>query len=295
MSWTIKGVNRTHTDFPIDQNKEWKEPFIFVQGADTQLGMFQDYEEITTEPKWAQEIALAELAVQKVNQMKPRPKFYVICGDLCHAFYDKSPEERAAQDADFKRIFSKVDPSIAVVCVCGNHDVGDKPTVEIIDKYKSNYGDDYFSFYAGGVFFICINSQLYHSTSAPEENEAHDQWLNTQLDIARGLEVPSIMFQHVPWFHTDPERTVEDYFEIDYTIRKKMLDKLVDAGVKYVFCGHLHKNGGGKYKQLECVVTSAIGKQLGTDLSGMRVVKVYKDRVEHQYYPLSEIPAEITL
>ncbi|KAG8327930.1 Serine/threonine-protein phosphatase cpped1 [Homalodisca vitripennis] len=208
---------------------------------------------------------------------------------------DKSPEERAAQDADFKRIFSKVDPSIAVVCVCGNHDVGDKPTVEIIDKYKSNYGDDYFSFYAGGVFFICINSQLYHSTSAPEENEAHDQWLNTQLDIARGLEVPSIMFQHVPWFHTDPERTVEDYFEIDYTIRKKMLDKLVDAGVKYVFCGHLHKNGGGKYKQLECVVTSAIGKQLGTDLSGMRVVKVYKDRVEHQYYPLSEIPAEITL
>ncbi|KAG8327929.1 Serine/threonine-protein phosphatase cpped1 [Homalodisca vitripennis] len=90
MSWTIKGVNRTHTDFPFDQNKEWKEPFIFVQGADTQLGMFQDYEEITTEPKWAQEIALAELAVQKVNQMKPRPKFYVICGDLCHAFYGSS-------------------------------------------------------------------------------------------------------------------------------------------------------------------------------------------------------------
>lgn len=62
-----------------------------------------------------------------------------------------------------------------------------------------------------------------------------------------------------------------------------------------MFCGHLHKNGGGKYKELECVVTTAIGYQLGTDKSGLRVVKVYQDHVDHQYYPLSEVPSKITL
>lgn len=67
------------------------------------------------------------------------------------------------------------------------------------------------------------------------------------------------------------------------------------AGVKYVFCGHLHKNSGGRYKELESVVTSAIGYQLGTDKSGLRVVKVYRDRLEHQYYPLSQVPLSVDL
>lgn len=75
------------TLWPLESNKEWKEPFIFVQGADTQLGMFQVYMEITTDPTWAQEIELAELSVRKVNEMQPKPKFYVVCGDLCHEFY----------------------------------------------------------------------------------------------------------------------------------------------------------------------------------------------------------------
>lgn len=66
---------------------EWKEPFVFVQGADTQLGMLRHYMTVTTDPLWAQEIALAELAVEKVNKMRPKPKFYVICGDLCHDYY----------------------------------------------------------------------------------------------------------------------------------------------------------------------------------------------------------------
>lgn len=47
---------------------------------------------------------------------------------------DKSPQIRAAQDVDFKKVISKLDPEIAAVCVCGNHDVGDNPTVDTIDK-----------------------------------------------------------------------------------------------------------------------------------------------------------------
>ncbi|XP_054263530.1 serine/threonine-protein phosphatase CPPED1-like [Macrosteles quadrilineatus] len=296
MSWVVKAVNRTHTDFSSETNKEWKEPFFFVQGADTQFGMFADFTEVTTEPKWAKEIELAELAVKKVNEMRPKPKFYVICGDLCHDYYDKEPDVRAAQDADFKKVYSKLDPTIPLVCVCGNHDVGDNPTYESVRKYTSNYGDDYFSFHAGGVFFICINSQFYHgATNTPDLVQAQDEWLDRQLAVAKQSEIPSIMFQHVPWFASDPDKTERNYFEIDHDIRKRMLDKILAAGVKYVFCGHLHYNAGGKYKQLECVVTSATGYQLGSDTHGLRVVKVYRDKVEHKYYPLADLPAEVSL
>lgn len=41
---------------------------------------------------------------------------------------------RAAQDIDFKKVMSELDPEIAAVCVCGNHDVGNNPTVQTIEK-----------------------------------------------------------------------------------------------------------------------------------------------------------------
>lgn len=60
-----------------------------MQGADCQLGMFAENERINTVPNWQIEIDLTEQAIKKVNEMQPRPKFFVICGDFCHAFYGK--------------------------------------------------------------------------------------------------------------------------------------------------------------------------------------------------------------
>lgn len=36
---------------------------------------------------------------------------------------------------DFRQIYSKLHPSISLVCVCGNHDVGDNPNEETINRY----------------------------------------------------------------------------------------------------------------------------------------------------------------
>ena len=71
---------------------------------------------------------------------------------------DAFPGQRnyEAQFEDFKAVFQELDPEIPLVCVCGNHDVGDQPTVESIAKYRSNYGDDYYSFWVGGRFFNLI-------------------------------------------------------------------------------------------------------------------------------------------
>lgn len=43
-------------------------------------------------------------------------------------------ETKEKQIKDFKKVFSRVKSEIPLVCVCGNHDVGDTPTVETINK-----------------------------------------------------------------------------------------------------------------------------------------------------------------
>ena len=65
-----------------------------------------------------------------------------------------------------------------IVCVCGNHDVGNRPTKDTIANYKSTFGDDYFSFWHNGVHFIVLNSQLYEDCSLTKDlAEAQDNWL----------------------------------------------------------------------------------------------------------------------
>ena len=39
--------------------------------------------------EWEQEIRLAEQAVQAINKLNPKPKFFVLCGDLVHAMPGK--------------------------------------------------------------------------------------------------------------------------------------------------------------------------------------------------------------
>ena len=56
--------------------------------------------------------------------------------------------------------------------------------------------------------------------------------------------------------------------------------------MRYIFCGHYHRNAGGFYNGIEQVVTSAIGAQLGNDESGIRIVNVSEDKITHEYVNL---------
>ncbi|KAB1263459.1 Serine/threonine-protein phosphatase CPPED1 [Camelus dromedarius] len=59
--------------------------------------------------------------------------------------------------------------------------------------------------------------------------------------------------------------------------------------VKAVFSGHYHRNAGGTYQDLDMVVSSAIGCQLGKDTHGLRVVVVTAEKIVHRYYSLDEL------
>jgi 3',5'-cyclic AMP phosphodiesterase CpdA len=78
---------------------------------------------------WEQELDNLFTAVRLINKLKPRPRFVVVCGDLANAYPngpDADPPLQAEQVADYKRAISTLDPGIACVCVCGNHDVGNR-------------------------------------------------------------------------------------------------------------------------------------------------------------------------
>ncbi|XP_067010142.1 serine/threonine-protein phosphatase CPPED1 [Anabrus simplex] len=295
-SWKILAKNRLFAPFDSESEKVWNGPFYFIQGADIQFGLIQRYIEKNPVPGWDQEVQLAQLCVKAINDMVPKPKFFVICGDLCDAIPTEEPEVFKKQEVAFKQAFGKLDPAVPLVCVCGNHDIGDHPTLESVRSYKSSFGDDYFSFWCGGVFFLVINSQYFFDTKAVQSlADDHNSWLEEQLqEIARSKPKRVIVFQHIPWFLKNAEeRDLNRYFAIDYEIRQVMLEKLLRAGVSHVFCGHYHRNAGGFYKNMEVVVTSAIGGQLGSDEPGVRLVKIGEEKVEHTYYSLQSLPRTV--
>lgn len=51
------------------------------------------------------------------------------------------------QERDLKAALKGTDPSIPLVFVSGNHDLGNTPTPSSVEQYCNSWGDDYFSFW----------------------------------------------------------------------------------------------------------------------------------------------------
>ena len=168
-------------------------PFYFISLADTQLGMVQGALGSTFLPLvgwkggnstaaiYDAEKEMSKLTVKYINKLNPLPVFVIVCGDLVHSM----PSNLQAQNLevqDFKSIFSKLNQNIKLMCLCGNHDVGDKPTPMTIDLYKRRFSDDYYSFWYEGVKFMVLNSQLYKfDENAKQLSMEQEKWFDEQL------------------------------------------------------------------------------------------------------------------
>ncbi|KAG8432942.1 hypothetical protein GDO86_017271 [Hymenochirus boettgeri] len=287
----LRARGRTFTSFNEDAESQWKGPFFFIQGADPQFGLMKSWEIGDCNyggDEWEREIRLTKEAVQAINKLNPKPKFFVLCGDLVHSM--PGTEWKDQQERDLKNVLQNTNKDIPLVFVSGNHDLGNSPTAETIQTYCNSWGDDYFSFWVAGVFFLVLNSQLFFDASdCPDHKKSHDQWLASQLAIAEERNCKhAIVLQHIPLFIQNADED-NNYFNIEKSLRQELLDKFHKAGIKAVFSGHYHRNAGAKYKDLDMVVTSAIGCQLGNDAHGLRVVVVTEEKIVHKYYSLSEL------
>jgi 3',5'-cyclic AMP phosphodiesterase CpdA len=266
----------------VPQIQSADEPFFFIQLSDPQLGMF------TGDRDFVQDAANFEFAVTAVNRL--RPAFVVITGDLVNKPGD------SAQIAEYRRIVAKIDRAIPVYNIAGNHDVENEPTPQSLATYTNIFGPDRYTFRHRGLVGIVLNSSVIHSPGkAPEQLAEQERWLRAELTKAKTEGAGHIVvFQHHPWFIKSAAEP-DQYFNIPLARRAAYMAMFREFGVRYLFCGHYHRNAEARDGAIENITSGPVGKPLGGAQSGIRVAIVRDDRIEHQYYELGNLPVSIEL
>jgi 3',5'-cyclic AMP phosphodiesterase CpdA len=259
-----------------------EQPFYFIALADTQFGMY------AADKNFEQETANYEFAVATVNRL--RPKFAIVLGDLVNKVGD------ADQIREFWRISRKIDSSIPVYYVAGNHDVGPAPSPETLTAYRKNIGRDYYSFREGPIYGIVLDSSLIHSPqNAEAEYEAQISWLKKEMENAKASDArQTIVFQHHPYFLKEAKEP-DAFGNIPLERRGTMLELLHKYDVHYVFAGHIHSNSVGEDGALEMVAVGPVSMPFGKDGSGMLIAAVTADGVQYNYYDFGHLPNKATV
>jgi 3',5'-cyclic AMP phosphodiesterase CpdA len=248
----------------------------FLQMSDPQFGMY------SKNHGFEHETDNFEFAIATANRLKPA--FVMVTGDLVNE------GGNAAQIAEYKRIAAKLDPRIKLFNLPGNHDVGNEPTPESLAAYRERFGPDYYTFRAGDIEGIVLDSNLEKGADkVPEEAAKMEAWLRTELARTHEGVRHTIVFQHIPFFLKDPNEP-DQYFNIPRETRLRYLKLLHQYGVKQVFAGHLHHNSEGHDGDLDMVTIGPVGMPLDGGKSGLCVVKVAGDSVTHKYYDFGELP-----
>ncbi|KAL8270913.1 hypothetical protein Esti_005167 [Eimeria stiedai] len=198
----IKVENRAFELPNAPSPKQWGGPFSFALLADPQLGLYCNNHSWEEEKQQLQECASAAAACS------PKPSFILVLGDLLHApvpaLTTKEPaatEHRRLRDEQASDFVAAVDgPSqdVPLLVVPGNHDVGSTPTAESVAEYEQLWGKDYFSFWVGGVKFLCVNSCFFYddALTAKEAEEQFD-WLEKELADAAAEKAKHVfLLQH---------------------------------------------------------------------------------------------------
>jgi 3',5'-cyclic AMP phosphodiesterase CpdA len=250
--------------------------------ADTQFGFFNENKEFSRETK------NFEQAIAETNRLKPA--FVIVCGDLVNKPGDM------AQINEYKRIAATLDPAIKIYNVSGNHDVENIPTPASVKFYQEQFGPDRYTFRSGNIFGIVLNSSLIKDPSkAPDEAAAQEAWVKTALEEGKNSGSRNIViFMHHPFFLNSADEPNE-YFNIDIERRKMYLALFEKYKVRQIFAGHYHRNAGGRAGNIEMITTGPVGRPLGSDSSGFRIVNVDGTSITHKYYPLNSLPSSLKL
>jgi len=129
-----------------------------------------------------------------------------------------------------------------MVCVPGNHDVGDrveiKPSQPLNDarlaQWRDLIGPDYWSLDRGGWRIIGLDAMLF-DTGHPEEQHQFE-WLEATIST----QLPVAVFLHKPMFIDHREEGPRGYWTVPPEPRRRLLNLLDRANVKLVASGHLH-------------------------------------------------------
>jgi len=270
----------------------------FIQMADPQFGMFSSISKLTKEEAEARsraglnlryveeefdgfepEIKLFTKAVEQANLWEP--DFVVMCGDMVNE------ADSLEQREELFRIVGQLDKSIPIYWVSGNHDVGNSPTRASLESYRKLFGPDNYAFQKNDCCFIAINSSVCSDPSAvPEEWEYLIEFLETELSKASDNgSLYKIIFLHHPLFLETADEA-DNYFAIPSPRRQQIIDMLDRFKVSAVFSGHLHRNNYRSLNGIEYISSGPVGYPLDADPSGIRIVNLDGNGLDHRYISL---------
>ena len=317
----VFGMTTSLSSSVVAGKNGWTGPFSFIQLADPQFGCHAHMSGKTEEqvaryrshgipvqavPKFHGfeiESRMFRRAISEANRLGP--DFVVTCGDIINRWGSEEEVREALT------IAAELDDGIPMCWVAGNHDVidyydggGTHPTEATLAAYRSRFGRDCYAFQHRGVSFIVLNSSL----MCHLEEQLEDHWrgqlrfLETELESSRERgSVHTIVFVHYPFYlhHPDEEWSEEDWWEVGLVIplerRRVVLDLFERYSVSAVFAGHTHKNYFDWYGTTQMVTSSAVGYPMGDDPPGYRIVRVFEDRIDHDYYGFDDGPEAIEL
>jgi UDP-2,3-diacylglucosamine pyrophosphatase LpxH len=286
----LKADPQKKKESPAKAKAESAGPYFYIVAADPQL-LFKQKDD----RNW-------RTTVDHINRLQPA--FVVVCGDLVQAPNEASKWDKPENVVAFDKLAAlynagakRLDPKISLFNVAGNHDVSSVPTPQTLQWYESRFKTKpWYRFERKGSLFVVLESNLLrNATGAPKEGAAQLKFIDETIALAKkGKYAHRTAYMHHPLCtHSVDEK--DGYFNIQKKVRLDLIKQFTEAKFDAVFCGHYHRNAYVKSGTLELITTSSCGAALGKDPLGFRIVKVYPDRLEHEYVTLAKMPKRVEL
>jgi 3',5'-cyclic AMP phosphodiesterase CpdA len=282
-------------------------PFEFVFMADCQLGAYATFSGMSeTDIARFEERDMRVEIVPKVEGFEwdadryreaiaaanaLRPEFVVMGGDMI--------DDPASQDQydTLMEITAGLDRDIPMYWVPGNHDIADDtvvPTPGRIATYREAFGPDYYAFDHGEVRFIVLNTVVVdHPEESGDALAEQMEFLGREIDRIVESDSRGVVFGHHPLFTGEPDEE-DTYWNLPAERRRDLLAEFHRGQITHAFAGHWHRNAVARDGAFEMVTSGPVGYPLGTDPSGIRVVRVEPGRIVHHYHGLADFRERVT-
>ena len=203
----------------------------------------------------------ARYAIAQISRHEPA--FVIHLGDMVHTLPHMPAYVDACQEA--KEIFAPLLPVMRFVA--GNHDIGDKPSVDApaapiteatCQIYHAQFGNDYLAFEHDDCLFLLLNSSLINSGTQREAVQR--SWVEETLAEKQGRRV--FMFSHYPPFINEPHEQPH-YDNYSEPGRSWLIGLLLRYRIEALMSGHVHQflfNRVGRSK-LYCLPPTSFVRQ----------------------------------
>jgi len=240
---------------------------IFVQLADPQLGMLNQFAPGDMKNNFELEASMAGQLAHMASLIDPKPTFFFLGGDMQNQWPHNDAEEGEIERNAVEDFLAPVKAAkIPIVCTPGNHDVDDDPSTQDLNNYekwwnRTCYAENKLSAYGyekdpngiaekwilDNILFLQMDSQLYYTTNHDVQTarDLQTQWLESAVTDIDSIKL-IVVLTHIPPFMNEP-REPHGWANWDNTAdnRISLLDRLhyknKPIPVMWV-CGHFHTN-----------------------------------------------------